>query len=68
MSGAYEYSFRRLLKREYIKGNVVLASELDRRYRNEGIVSISLNPGNIRSDLQRHMGSISRRIMVGILC
>ncbi|KAF8442815.1 hypothetical protein L210DRAFT_3445398 [Boletus edulis BED1] len=44
-------------------GNVVLASELDRRYRTEGIVSISLNPGNIYSDLQRHMGSISRRIL-----
>jgi len=44
-------------------GNVVLASELDRRYKTDGIVSISLNPGNIRSDLQRHMGSISRSIM-----
>ncbi|KAG8214670.1 hypothetical protein J3R82DRAFT_9748 [Butyriboletus roseoflavus] len=44
-------------------GNVVFASELDRRYRTEGIVSISLNPGNIRSDLQRHMGSIIRRVM-----
>ncbi|KAH0832124.1 hypothetical protein J3R83DRAFT_13033 [Lanmaoa asiatica] len=53
-----------LTEREYLKGNVVLASELDRRYRAEGIVSISLNPGNIRSDLQRHMGmgSMSRRI------
>ncbi|KAG9315699.1 hypothetical protein JVU11DRAFT_3346 [Chiua virens] len=43
-------------------GNVVLASELDRRYRSEGVVSISLNPGNIQSELQRHMGSIIRTI------
>ncbi|KIJ62658.1 hypothetical protein HYDPIDRAFT_94215 [Hydnomerulius pinastri MD-312] len=43
-------------------GNVVFALELDRRYKSEGIVSISLNPGNIRTDLQRHMASISRSI------
>ncbi|KAF8843276.1 NAD(P)-binding protein [Paxillus ammoniavirescens] len=44
-------------------GNVVFALELDRRCKSEGIVSISLNPGNIRSDLQRHMGSISRSLL-----
>ncbi|KAF9221545.1 NAD(P)-binding protein [Gyrodon lividus] len=48
-------------------GNVVFASELDRRYKSEGIVSISLNPGNIQSDLQRHMGSISRSLMALML-
>jgi len=35
-------------------GNVVVARELARRY-GDKIVSTSLNPGNIRSDLQRHM-------------
>ncbi|KIK99837.1 hypothetical protein PAXRUDRAFT_423419 [Paxillus rubicundulus Ve08.2h10] len=44
-------------------GNVVFALELDRRCKSEGIVSISLNPGNIQSDLQRNMGSISRSLL-----
>ncbi|KAF9241100.1 hypothetical protein BU15DRAFT_45208 [Melanogaster broomeanus] len=48
-------------------GNVVLALEYDRRYKSEGIVSISLNPGNIQSDLQRHMGSISSSLLSPIL-
>jgi hypothetical protein len=33
---------------------VVVARELARRY-GDKIVSTSLNPGNIRTDLQRHM-------------
>jgi len=41
-------------------GNVVVALELARRYGDQGIVSTSLNPGNIRSDLQRHMPSFVR--------
>ncbi|KAG6849931.1 hypothetical protein H0H93_003460 [Arthromyces matolae] len=39
-------------------GNVVFAQELARRYEDQGIVSTSLNPGNLRSDLQRHMPTI----------
>ncbi|EGO20771.1 hypothetical protein SERLADRAFT_477258 [Serpula lacrymans var. lacrymans S7.9] len=35
-------------------GNIVSALELAKRYGNQGIVSIALNPGNIRSDLQRY--------------
>ncbi|KAG6854132.1 hypothetical protein C0991_010296 [Blastosporella zonata] len=35
-------------------GNVVFSNELARRYGNQGIVSTSLNPGNLRTDLQRH--------------
>ncbi|KAI9435207.1 NAD(P)-binding protein [Russula earlei] len=35
-------------------GNVVVARELARRY-GDKIVSTSLNPGNINTDLQRHM-------------
>jgi len=34
-------------------GNTLVARELARRYSHEGIISISLNPGNIGSDLQR---------------
>jgi len=37
-------------------GNVVVARELARRY-GDKIVATSLNPGNIRTELQRHMSS-----------
>lgn len=40
------------------------AFELARRYGSEGIVSIPLNPGNIKTDLGRHMPSFQRTIMV----
>ncbi|KAF9484233.1 NAD(P)-binding protein [Pholiota conissans] len=36
-------------------GNVLFANELNRRYRDQGIVATSLNPGNIDSNLQRYM-------------
>ncbi|KAH0836337.1 hypothetical protein J3R83DRAFT_7889 [Lanmaoa asiatica] len=44
------------LTREHERqGNVVVALELARQYGDQGIVSTSLNPGNIKSDLQRHL-------------
>jgi NAD(P)-dependent dehydrogenase (short-subunit alcohol dehydrogenase family) len=39
-------------------GNVLLSNELARRYGDQGIISTSLNPGNLRSDLQRHLSGI----------
>ena len=36
------------------QGNVVMARELARRY-GDKIVSTSLHPGSIRTDLQRHL-------------
>ncbi|TFK40852.1 NAD(P)-binding protein [Crucibulum laeve] len=36
-------------------GNVVLSNELARRYGSEGLVSTAINPGNLQSDLQRHL-------------
>lgn len=39
------------------------AFELARRYSSEGIVSIPLNPGNIKTDLARHMPSFLRKIL-----
>ncbi|KAL1747096.1 hypothetical protein HDZ31DRAFT_72431 [Schizophyllum fasciatum] len=37
-------------------GNVLIASELQRRYGDKGIVSTSVNPGNLDSELYRHVG------------
>ncbi|KAF9475748.1 NAD(P)-binding protein [Pholiota conissans] len=39
-------------------GNVLVSAELARRYGDQGIVSTSLNPGNIQTDLQRHLGKV----------
>ncbi|KAF8799007.1 NAD(P)-binding protein [Phlegmacium glaucopus] len=36
-------------------GNVHVSNEFAKRYGEQGIVSTSLNPGNIKSDLQRHI-------------
>ncbi|TFK28697.1 NAD(P)-binding protein [Coprinopsis marcescibilis] len=41
-------------------GNVLFANELARRHEKDGIVSVSLNPGNLRTELQRHMSWFSR--------
>ncbi|KAG6890599.1 hypothetical protein C0995_006575 [Termitomyces sp. Mi166 len=43
-------------------GNVVFANELARRYGDQGIVSMAVNPGNLRSDLQRHMSKLFRQL------
>ncbi|EGN95277.1 hypothetical protein SERLA73DRAFT_187598 [Serpula lacrymans var. lacrymans S7.3] len=48
-------------------GNIVSALELAKRYGNQGIVSIALNPGNIRSDLQRYVPDFARKIMNAVL-
>ncbi|KAF1840309.1 short-chain dehydrogenase [Cucurbitaria berberidis CBS 394.84] len=39
-------------------GNVLHAVEFQRRYKQDGIVSVSLNPGNLASDLQRHISPL----------
>ncbi|KAF9235427.1 hypothetical protein BU15DRAFT_78012 [Melanogaster broomeanus] len=39
------------------KGNITFSAELQRRYEDQGIVSTSLNPGGIRTELQRRVGS-----------
>ncbi|KZT51967.1 NAD(P)-binding protein [Calocera cornea HHB12733] len=43
-------------------GNVVLSKELARRYGEKGIISHALNPGHLRTDLQRHVGGLSAKI------
>ncbi|KAI6044653.1 hypothetical protein EDC04DRAFT_2877679 [Pisolithus marmoratus] len=37
-------------------GNIVFSAELHRRYRDQGVVSTSLNPGGIRTEIARHQG------------
>ena len=46
------------------QGNVVFAKELARRYGDKGIVSTSVNPGNLKTELQRHVDPISRFLIV----
>jgi len=41
-------------------GNVVIAQELARRYGGEGIVTSSVNPGNLKTDLQRYQTGFQR--------
>jgi len=43
-------------------GNVLFANELAKRYGNEGIVSVSLDPGNINSDLWRTQGFFQKTL------
>ncbi|KZP21940.1 NAD-P-binding protein [Athelia psychrophila] len=40
-------------------GNAIFSAETARRYGDQGIVSIALNPGNLKSDLQRHMSPVA---------
>jgi NAD(P)-dependent dehydrogenase (short-subunit alcohol dehydrogenase family) len=45
---------------------VVLAAELARRYGDQGIVSIAMNPGNVATPLQREIKGFQRSIAVSI--
>ncbi|KAJ2929773.1 hypothetical protein H1R20_g7322, partial [Candolleomyces eurysporus] len=44
-------------------GNAIFAKELARRYGDQGIVSTGLNPGNLASDLGRHLGRIEYKVI-----
>ncbi|KAI0745540.1 NAD(P)-binding protein [Earliella scabrosa] len=46
---------------------VVFANELHRRYGDQGIVSVSLHPGNLKTDLQRHVSSIEKVLSAPLL-
>jgi len=43
-------------------GNILFSIELARRYGGEGIVSISLHPGVIKTDLTRYLGTLVQRL------
>jgi retinol dehydrogenase 12 len=38
-------------------GNIILATETARRYGNDNIITASLNPGHLKTELQRHSES-----------
>ncbi|CAK5284144.1 unnamed protein product [Mycena citricolor] len=44
-------------------GNVLFSNELARLYGDKGIVSTSLNPGNLRTELLRHTPSVQAKII-----
>jgi len=48
-------------------GNILLSNELARQYGDQGIVSTALNPGNIRSDIQRHLSAVERFILTTLI-
>jgi len=43
-------------------GNVVFAKELARRYGSQGVIGHALNPGHLRTDLQRHGSGWTQKI------
>ncbi|OSD04094.1 NAD-P-binding protein [Trametes coccinea BRFM310] len=46
---------------------VVFSNELQRRYGDQGIVSISLHPGNLKTDGKRHGSSIGKMLSAPLL-
>ncbi|CAE6496769.1 unnamed protein product [Rhizoctonia solani] len=44
-------------------GNVLLSNQLAKYYADQGIISSSLNPGSIRTELQRHLPWLVREIL-----
>ncbi|CAE7222078.1 unnamed protein product, partial [Rhizoctonia solani] len=44
-------------------GNVLFSNELAKRYAEQGIISSSLNPGNLQTDLQRHLPWLLGKIL-----
>ncbi|KAI0792827.1 NAD(P)-binding protein [Abortiporus biennis] len=44
-------------------GNVVVAREVAKRYADRGILSMSCNPGNLKTELARHASSFQRSLI-----
>ncbi|KAG8739317.1 hypothetical protein FRC12_016364 [Ceratobasidium sp. 428] len=49
------------------RGNVLFSNELARRYKDQGIISVSLNPGNLKTELQRHLSGLAAWVLDFIL-
>ncbi|CAE6380510.1 unnamed protein product [Rhizoctonia solani] len=48
-------------------GNVLFSGELSKRYADQGIISSSLNPGNLQTDLVRHLPWLVAQLLRFIL-
>ncbi|TFY81395.1 hypothetical protein EWM64_g2622 [Hericium alpestre] len=48
-------------------GNMVVSLELARRYADQGIISTSINPGTLKSDLARHVHSLIYKLILKII-
>lgn len=48
-------------------GNFLQGTEFARRYGDEGVVSVALNPGNLGTDLGRHVGMLKMAVIKAIV-
>jgi retinol dehydrogenase-12 len=62
-SGSVDFATFRNGQPRHKKGTHI-SNELARRYAADGIISVSLNPGNLDSELQRHVTGVLRFIIV----
>ncbi|KAF8073782.1 hypothetical protein FPV67DRAFT_1479259 [Lyophyllum atratum] len=61
---------KRMTEEMYIQSkfaNIVLSNEFARRYGGQGLVFTSVNPGNLQTDLNRHVGSLFKRLLLRCL-
>ncbi|KAG6850276.1 hypothetical protein H0H93_015533 [Arthromyces matolae] len=61
---------KRTTQQMYIQSkfaNLVYSNELARRYGNQGLVCIAVNPGNIKTSLDRHIDTIFDRLSIKAL-
>jgi len=47
--------------------NVVVSRQIAKRYGERGIIALSCNPGYLKTDLQRHITGIQRKVMDALL-
>ncbi|KAF7375389.1 NAD(P)-binding protein [Mycena sanguinolenta] len=48
-------------------GNIAFSNELSRQYGDQGIVSVALNPGNVKSGLQRNLTGLTKFIVESLV-
>lgn len=49
-----------------LQGNIVFSNELHRRYADQGIVSVSLHPGTLDTELARHGSKLTQCLFVRV--
>jgi retinol dehydrogenase-12 len=45
-------------------GNVLVSNAMARKWAANNIISVALNPGNLKSELQRHTGGVVKMFIV----